>query len=104
MIAEGFEVAVLRGLLLGTVDRALGAVVIHDQLPRERPGRHVLHLFRAEASESLVVRLLRDGAVSKRCSVRKLPHLVDTLRVDFPGPRRCPCESHGSRRARSSAF
>ncbi len=36
-------------------------------------------------------------------SSRKLPLLVDSLRVDFPGPRRCPCESHGSRRARSSA-
>src|SRR5262252_5037979 len=33
---------------------------------------------------------------------RKLPPSVDTLIVDFPGPRRCPCESRGSRRARSS--
>ena len=34
---------------------------------------------------------------------RKLPHLVDSSTVDFPGPRRCPCESRGSPRARSSA-
>jgi len=33
---------------------------------------------------------------------RKLPPSVDILIVDFPGPRRCPCESRGSRRARSS--
>src|SRR5215831_159176 len=33
---------------------------------------------------------------------RKLPHLVDHAKVDFPGPRRRPCESRGSRRARSS--
>jgi len=33
---------------------------------------------------------------------RKLPRRVDRVKVDFPGPRRCPCESHGSRRARSS--
>ena len=35
-------------------------------------------------------------------SSRKLPPSVDILIVDFPGPRRCPCESRGSRRARSS--
>jgi len=34
---------------------------------------------------------------------RKLPHVVDSSTVDFPGPRRCPCESPGSPRARSSA-
>ena len=33
---------------------------------------------------------------------RKLPPSVDILIVDFPGPRRCPCESRGSRKARSS--
>ena len=36
-------------------------------------------------------------------TVRKLPHPVDSSKVDFPGPRRCPCESPGSPRARSSA-
>jgi hypothetical protein len=34
---------------------------------------------------------------------RKLPHPVDRSKVDFPGPRRCPCESPDSPRARSSA-
>ena len=34
--------------------------------------------------------------------IRKLPHPVDSSTVDFPGPRRCPCESPGSPRARSS--
>jgi hypothetical protein len=43
MIADGFEVAVVRGLLLGAVDRALGAVDIQDQAPRERAGRLMLH-------------------------------------------------------------
>src|SRR5712692_10320387 len=33
---------------------------------------------------------------------RKLPRPVDSLRVDFPGPRRCPCESHALPKARSS--
>jgi len=36
-------------------------------------------------------------------SNRKLPLPVDSLRLDFPGPRRCPCESHASPKARSSA-
>ncbi len=60
MLADGLDVAGVGRLLLRAVDRALGAVDIQDQAPRERAGRLMLHQVRLEASESLVVPLLRE--------------------------------------------
>jgi hypothetical protein len=60
MVADGLEVAVVGRLLLRAVDRALGAVDIQDQAPRERAGRLMLHEVRIEASESVVVPLIRE--------------------------------------------
>ena len=61
MLADGLDVAVVGRRLLPAVDRTLGAVDIQDQPPRERAGRLVLHPVRSEASESLVVPLLREA-------------------------------------------
>jgi hypothetical protein len=57
---DGLDVAVGGRRLVRAVDRALGAVEIQDQPPRERAGRLMLHEVRIEASESPVVRLLRE--------------------------------------------
>lgn len=43
-----------------------------------------------------------DKLLATIVSGRKLPRRVDTLIVDFRGPRRSPCESHASAKARLS--
>jgi hypothetical protein len=58
MIADGFEVAVVRGLLLRAVNWALGAVDVEDHPPRGRACRRMLNEVRVQASQSMVVRLL----------------------------------------------
>jgi hypothetical protein len=60
MVADRLEVAIVGRLLLRAVDRALGAVDLQDQPPRERAGCLVLHQVRIEARESLIVPLLRE--------------------------------------------
>ncbi len=56
VIADGLEVAIVRGLLLGAVHRTLGAVDIEGHAAG--PGRFALHQLRIEAREPLVVPLL----------------------------------------------
>jgi hypothetical protein len=60
LIADGLEVTVIGRLLLRAVHRTLRAVDIEDQPPREKAGRLMLHQVSIEASESLVVPLLRE--------------------------------------------
>ena len=60
MVADGLEVTVVGRLLLRAVDRALGAVEIQDQPPRERSSRLMLDQIRIEAREPLIVPLLRE--------------------------------------------
>jgi hypothetical protein len=52
MIADGLDVAVGGRLLVRAVNRALRAVDIQDQPPREKAGRLMLPQVRIEASES----------------------------------------------------
>jgi hypothetical protein len=52
VVADGLKVTVVGGLLLSPVNRALGAVDIQDQTPRERAGCLVLHQVRIEAREA----------------------------------------------------
>jgi hypothetical protein len=61
VIADGLEVAVVGGLLLGAVHRTLGAVNIEGHPPGGRSRRRVLNQFRVQVSESLIVTLLREG-------------------------------------------
>jgi hypothetical protein len=61
MLADGLDVAGVGRLLVRAVDRALGAVEIQDQPPRERGSRLMLPQVRSEARESLVVRLLCEA-------------------------------------------
>ena len=58
MVADGLEVAVVRGLLLRAVDRALGAIDVEDHASGHR---FALHDVRVEASESLIVVLLSEN-------------------------------------------
>jgi hypothetical protein len=51
VVADRLEVTVVGRLLLRAVDRALGAVDIQDQTPRERAGRVVLYQVRIEARD-----------------------------------------------------
>ena len=69
------------------------------------PFQRTLDQFDFRFQPSIDKRQVRDLATLTFISeaARKLPRLVDSSRLDFPGPRRCPCESHDSRRARSSA-
>jgi hypothetical protein len=48
MVADGLEVAVVGGPLLGSVDRTLGAVDVEGQAPR---GGFPLHQLRIETRE-----------------------------------------------------
>jgi hypothetical protein len=58
VIADGLEVAVVGGLLLGPVDRTLGAVDVEGHTPG--PGRFALHQLGAEAREPLGVPLVTE--------------------------------------------
>lgn len=86
-----------------------------DVLRREFERCGPLHKLVLHYVHTLIVVLSQSGACNRfhtirqrfcrwvLTSQRKLPHPVDSSKVDFPGPRRCPCESRGSPRARSSA-
>jgi len=58
VIADRLEVAVVRRLLLGAVNWALGAVDVDGHA--SGPGRCALHQLRIETREPLVVPFLRD--------------------------------------------
>ena len=58
MVADGLEVAVVRRLLLRAVDRTLGAVDVEGYAPGD--SCCALHQLRIEASESLMIVLLRE--------------------------------------------
>jgi len=58
MVADGLEVAVVGRLLLSPVDRTLGAVDVEGYAPGD--SRCALHQRRIEASESLMIVLLRE--------------------------------------------
>ena len=59
VMADGLEVAVVRGLLFGPVDRTLRAVDVEGHAPG--PGSFALHQLRIEARETLVVPLLSES-------------------------------------------
>ena len=78
MIADGLEVAVVGGLLLGPVHRTLGAVDIERHPPVRRSGRSVLDQGRVEPNRSLV---------PGRCRIAHWPALYDLREfVDAGGP------------------
>lgn len=54
MVADRLEVAIVGRLLLGAVDRTLGAIDIEGHALGRRPHPLVLHQFRIEANESLL--------------------------------------------------
>jgi hypothetical protein len=58
VIADGLKVAVVGGLLLRPVDRALGAIDVEGHA--SGLGRCALHQLRIEAREPLIVPLLRE--------------------------------------------
>src|SRR5262249_28979599 len=60
VIADGLEVSVVRGLLLRSVNGALRTVDVKDHAPRARAYRRMLDQIRVQASQSLVVPLLRE--------------------------------------------
>ena len=69
VIADRLEVAVVRGLLLGSVDRALGAVDIESHPPGRRSRRSVLDQSHVEASKALIVILIGEDVRLEQCSV-----------------------------------
>jgi len=60
VVAHGLEVTVVRGLLLRSVDGALGAVDVEDQPARGRARRGMLNELLVQASEPSVVSLLSE--------------------------------------------
>ncbi len=65
MLADGLDVAGVGRRLVRAVARALGAVDIHDQPPRERAGRRMLHQCRVEVSATLVSLRSREISIRK---------------------------------------
>ena len=89
MIADGLEVAVVGGLLLGAVHRTLGAVDIEGHPPSGRLRRRALNQFRVQVSESLIVTLLREDVRLEPMQRRGEgdARLAPLARSEHPKPR-----------------
>jgi hypothetical protein len=80
VVADGLEVAVVRGLLLGPMNGALGAVDVEDHPSRGRARRGMLNKFLVQASEpSAISRLGEDLRLEPMQCVRERDARVSAL-------------------------